>query len=302
MIKWFYSTDARDIGILYLYLSGISGMLGTMMSFIIRLQLMDINQSSVLNLPNQVYNNVITVHALLMIFYLIMPALFGAFGNLFLPNLIGAADMAFPRLNNVSFWLLFSSLVLAVSSMIIGEGIGTGWTIEISCFKILLHAWTFSKELSLTNITTQIINLTFFLGALLIGFYLTLYMSNQKGCKNFINRGRMSQVEKPSETELYLTRGLKYDPKCKRLNINWWLVGFTDGDGSFNVYINKQNKKSLNQEHSRANWNITESCQFPKIRKHKQKGENLSTYCIGSYQPSCRDATFLQSLNIFQGP
>ena len=121
MIKWFYSTDARDIGILYLYLSGISGMLGTMMSFIIRLQLMDINQSSVLNLPNQVYNNVITVHALLMIFYLIMPALFGAFGNLFLPNLIGAADMAFPRLNNVSFWLLFSSLVII--KLLLSDGI-----------------------------------------------------------------------------------------------------------------------------------------------------------------------------------
>jgi cytochrome c oxidase subunit 1 len=78
-------------------------MLGTMMSLLIRLQLMDINQSEVLNIPNQVYNNIITVHALLMIFYLIMPALFGAFGNLFLPNLIGGIDMAFPRLNNVSF-------------------------------------------------------------------------------------------------------------------------------------------------------------------------------------------------------
>jgi hypothetical protein len=67
-------------------------MLGTMMSVLIRLQLMDINQSQVLNLPNQVYNNIITVHALLMIFYLIMPALFGAFGNMFLPSLIGAID------------------------------------------------------------------------------------------------------------------------------------------------------------------------------------------------------------------
>lgn len=67
-------------------------MLGTMMSILIRLQLMDINQTQVLNLPNQVYNNIITVHALLMIFYLIMPALFGAFGNMFLPSLIGTID------------------------------------------------------------------------------------------------------------------------------------------------------------------------------------------------------------------
>jgi cytochrome c oxidase subunit 1 len=78
-------------------------MLGSMMSLLIRLQLMDINQSEALNLPNQLYNNVITVHGLLMIFYLIMPSLYGSFGNLFLPSLVGAIDMAFPRLNNISF-------------------------------------------------------------------------------------------------------------------------------------------------------------------------------------------------------
>jgi len=73
------------------------------MSLLIRLQLMDINQSSVLGIPNQVYNNIITVHALLMIFYLVMPAMFGGFGNLFVPTLVGGIDMAFPRLNNLSF-------------------------------------------------------------------------------------------------------------------------------------------------------------------------------------------------------
>lgn len=148
MSRWLYSTDARDIGILYLILSGFSGMLGTMMSLLIRLQLMDINQSAVLHMPNQVYNNIITVHALLMIFYLIMPALFGAFGNLFLPNLIGAIDMAFPRLNNVSFWLLNSSLILAVSSMILGEGLGTGWTFYPPLSGILYHS-TISVDLGI---------------------------------------------------------------------------------------------------------------------------------------------------------
>jgi heme/copper-type cytochrome/quinol oxidase subunit 1 len=78
-MRYLFSTDARDIGILYLILAGFSGMLGTMMSLLIRLQLMDINQIEVLGLNGQVYNNIITIHALLMIFYLIMPALFGAF-------------------------------------------------------------------------------------------------------------------------------------------------------------------------------------------------------------------------------
>jgi cytochrome c oxidase subunit I len=60
---------------------------------------MDINQSAVLNMPNQLYNVVITVHALLMIFYLIMPSLFGGFGNLFVPTLVGAIDMANKDIN-----------------------------------------------------------------------------------------------------------------------------------------------------------------------------------------------------------
>nr|YP_010554948.1 cytochrome c oxidase subunit 1 [Amoeboaphelidium protococcarum]UYP50880.1 cytochrome c oxidase subunit 1 [Amoeboaphelidium protococcarum]UYP50901.1 cytochrome c oxidase subunit 1 [Amoeboaphelidium protococcarum] len=147
-MKWLYSTDARDIGVLYLILSALSGMLGTMMSLLIRLQLMDVNQTEVLNLPNQAYNTIITVHALLMIFYLIMPALFGAFGNIFLPTLIGAMDMAFPRLNNVSFWLLFSSLILAVSAMTLGEGIGTGWTMYPPLSSILYHSG-FSVDLGI---------------------------------------------------------------------------------------------------------------------------------------------------------
>lgn len=135
-----FSTDAREIGIMYIILSIFSGMLGSMMSLLIRLQLMDINQQEVLHIPNQVYNNIITVHALLMIFYLIMPALFGAFGNMFLPTLIGSIDMAFPRLNNVSFWLLFSSLILAILSMILGEGLGTGWTLYPPLSSIIYHS------------------------------------------------------------------------------------------------------------------------------------------------------------------
>lgn len=94
MIRWIFSTDARDIGVLYLLLSFFSGIIGTLLSMFIRLQLMDINQTLVLNIPNQIYNVSITMHALLMIFYLIMPSLFGGFGNLFVPTLVGAIDMA----------------------------------------------------------------------------------------------------------------------------------------------------------------------------------------------------------------
>ena len=94
MNRWLLSTDARDIGVLYLILSIFSGMVGSGFSFLIRLQLMDVNQNAVLNISGQTYNSIITIHAILMIFFLVMPAMFSAFGNLFLPTLVGALDMA----------------------------------------------------------------------------------------------------------------------------------------------------------------------------------------------------------------
>lgn len=141
-MKWLFSVDARNIGILYLILSIFSGFLGTVLSLLIRLQLMDINQNQILNLSHQIYNNIITVHAILMIFFLVMPAMFGAFGNIFLPTLIGTIDMAFPRLNNISFWLLFSSLILAFFAMIIQEGLGVGWTIYPPLSNSIYHSGT----------------------------------------------------------------------------------------------------------------------------------------------------------------
>lgn len=126
--RWQLSTNAKDIGVLYLIFAAFSGLLGTSLSFLIRQELSAEGDVYFLNNHTQ-YNVVITAHALLKIFFLVKPALIGGFGNYFLPIHIGTLDKAFPRLNNLSFWLLPTSLTLLTTGLLAG-GAATGWTVE----------------------------------------------------------------------------------------------------------------------------------------------------------------------------
>jgi cytochrome c oxidase subunit 1 len=130
--RWLYSTNHKDIGTMYLIAAMVGAVLGGFFSFLMRLELFEPGVQFMLSdgVPDGHFWNVaVTAHGLIMVFFMVMPALIGGFGNWFVPLMIGAPDMAFPRMNNLSFWLLVPAMVLLVLSALIGGGAGTGWTI-----------------------------------------------------------------------------------------------------------------------------------------------------------------------------
>jgi heme/copper-type cytochrome/quinol oxidase subunit 1 len=126
--RWIWTTNHKRIGILYIFFGVFNCFLAVLLSIVMRLELI-FPGDQILFGEYQFYNMITTMHGVLMLFVVVMPILFGGFGNYFAPILIGAPDMAFPRLNNFSFWILPPSTLLAIIATFIEGGPGTGWTL-----------------------------------------------------------------------------------------------------------------------------------------------------------------------------
>lgn len=187
--RWFMSTNHKDIGILYLVVSAVVGLISVCFTVYMRMELMNpgvqymclegarffVDNASECTPNGHLWNVLITYHGVLMMFFVVIPALFGGFGNYLMPLQIGAPDMAFPRLNNLSFWMYVAGTSLGVASLLspggngqLGSGVGWvlypplsvnegGMSMDLAIFAV--HVSGASSILGAINMITTFLNM-----------------------------------------------------------------------------------------------------------------------------------------------
>lgn len=121
--SWAYTLDHKRIGVMYLLTILFFFLVGGVLGLLVRLELLEPSNWLV---SNQTYNELFTLHGVIMIFIFVIPVIPSAIGNFIIPLLIGARDVAFPRLNIISFWIFVSGVIVIMFSMV--HPIDTGWT------------------------------------------------------------------------------------------------------------------------------------------------------------------------------
>ncbi len=188
--RWFMSTNHKDIGILYILTGGAVGFVSVAFTVYMRMELLDpgvqymclegarltaAGAGDICTPNGHIWNVLVTGHGILMMFFVVIPVLFGGFGNYFMPLHIGAPDMAFPRMNNLSYWMFVAGTSLAIASVLspggngqAGSGVGwvlypplsvneQGWSMDLAIFAV--HLSGASSILGAINMITTFLNM-----------------------------------------------------------------------------------------------------------------------------------------------
>ena len=165
--RWIYTTNHKDIGTLYLWFSFIMFLTGGCMALVIRSELF---QPGLQLVQPEFFNQMTTMHGLIMVFGAVMPAFVGL-ANWMIPMMVGAPDMALPRMNNLSFWILPFALAMLLSTLLMeGGGPNFGWTFyaplsttyappSVTFFIFSVHMMGISSIMGAINVIATILNM-----------------------------------------------------------------------------------------------------------------------------------------------